>query len=463
MPTTRFSKIQWGDGLTVTPDVDDPTVIRVDAGGGSGAEGVGVPAGGTTGQVLTKASGTDYDTDWETPSGGGGGAPTGAAGGALDGSYPNPGLAASVAGAGLTEASDVLSVNVDGTTLVVASDQVKVNTDGNAAHYLSGAGTWTTPSATVAHLDDVGDVAAPSPADEDVVYWDAGTGVWGSRQAVLQNKAVAKGDLVAAPSANHFSRLPVGSDGQILIADSTQTTGIKWAAAPGGGFVATDAIWDTKGDLAVASGADAASKLPVGSNGQVLTADSTQTLGVKWAAAAGGGGGAKLYDYTVAGSVKASIDTNVDGTTVANFAGWDVLEVFMIVRSDVASAFATLQVRLNNDTGANYDQIMISKLGTGAPGGTQSAGGSNGWNLDMHGDSGTTGYPTVVVMTIPGYAGTTFNKVASVFAQTSDGTSANMLTEMATLGYRSTSAVTRIRIAPGTNLKIGSRLIVYGR
>ena len=33
--------------------------------------GVGVPAGGTTGQVLTKISGTDYETAWATPSSGG--------------------------------------------------------------------------------------------------------------------------------------------------------------------------------------------------------------------------------------------------------------------------------------------------------------------------------------------------------------------------------------------------------
>lgn len=31
-----------------------------------------VPPGGTTGQVLTKATGTDYDADWETPASGGG-------------------------------------------------------------------------------------------------------------------------------------------------------------------------------------------------------------------------------------------------------------------------------------------------------------------------------------------------------------------------------------------------------
>lgn len=33
----------------------------------------GLPVGGTTGQVLTKVSGTDYDANWQTPSGGGGG------------------------------------------------------------------------------------------------------------------------------------------------------------------------------------------------------------------------------------------------------------------------------------------------------------------------------------------------------------------------------------------------------
>lgn len=37
--------------------------------GTPGANGVGVPAGGSTGQVLSKASSTDYDSEWTTPSG----------------------------------------------------------------------------------------------------------------------------------------------------------------------------------------------------------------------------------------------------------------------------------------------------------------------------------------------------------------------------------------------------------
>ena len=40
--------------------------------GDKGDVGVGVPAGGTTGQVLAKNSNDDYDTDWVTPESGGG-------------------------------------------------------------------------------------------------------------------------------------------------------------------------------------------------------------------------------------------------------------------------------------------------------------------------------------------------------------------------------------------------------
>ncbi len=47
--------------------------INVSRGGTKGDPGVGVPGGGGAGQVLAKATNTDYDTEWITGSGGGGG------------------------------------------------------------------------------------------------------------------------------------------------------------------------------------------------------------------------------------------------------------------------------------------------------------------------------------------------------------------------------------------------------
>jgi len=51
---------------------DTPIEIELVATGPAGADGVGVPTGGTTGQVLAKDSNADYDTEWVDQTGGGG-------------------------------------------------------------------------------------------------------------------------------------------------------------------------------------------------------------------------------------------------------------------------------------------------------------------------------------------------------------------------------------------------------
>ena len=54
-----------------------------------------------------------------------------------------------------------------------------------------------------------------------------------STPGVVQNDIVdAKGDIIAATAADAVSRLAVGSNNHVLTADSSEATGLKWAAAP---------------------------------------------------------------------------------------------------------------------------------------------------------------------------------------------------------------------------------------
>lgn len=49
----------------------------------------------------------------------------------------------------------------------------------------------------------------------------------------LQNLIDAKGDLLVGTGPNTATRLPVGTDGQILISDSTSNTGLRWITIEG--------------------------------------------------------------------------------------------------------------------------------------------------------------------------------------------------------------------------------------
>jgi hypothetical protein len=56
-------------------------------------------------------------------------------------------------------------------------------------------------------------------------------------------------------------------------------------ATVAGHDILTEALVDAKGDLLVASAADTVTRVALGTNGYILTADSNETAGVKWAAA----------------------------------------------------------------------------------------------------------------------------------------------------------------------------------
>ena len=78
-----------------------------------------------------------------------------------------------------------------------------------------------------------------------------------------------------------------GTTGQVLSKASNADMDFTWVTSDDANAI-QNAIVDAKGDLIAATAADTPARLAVGTNGQVLTADSTAATGLKWAAASTG-------------------------------------------------------------------------------------------------------------------------------------------------------------------------------
>jgi hypothetical protein len=55
-----------------------------------------------------------------------------------------------------------------------------------------------------------------------------------SEANLLRHAFTAKGQILVGTGSGTYTALPVGSDGQVLTADSTQASGVKWASISGG-------------------------------------------------------------------------------------------------------------------------------------------------------------------------------------------------------------------------------------
>jgi hypothetical protein len=139
-----------------------------------------------------------------------------------------------------------------------------------------------------------------------------------------------------------------GTTGQVLAKASNTDMDFTWAT-DAAGIPAT--IFDAKGDIIAASAADTAARLAVGANNTVLTADSSTATGLKWAAAAGGGKVLQVVQGTVSTNTTSSstsfVDVSLSASITPSLSSSKVLVlVSAVAYAQGSSGFVRMDTRL---------------------------------------------------------------------------------------------------------------------
>jgi hypothetical protein len=211
----------------------------------------------------------------------------------------------------------------------------------------------------------------------------------------------------------------------------------------------SSSVVTTKGDLIVATGSGVVTNQAVGTNGQVLTADSTQADGVIWATPSSGG-------MTLLSTTSLSGAT----TTVSGISG-SYKELVIYVRDWYASADFNFTITVNNDTtSGNYQS-----LGSGSRNGNNTAyygeSGSRHF-VDSYGSSKSGNNDYFAVIRIPDYANAVTRKVISSTASYLDITASLKTIANTTTHYTSTTAISSLEFRTTVGTWSSGSVLIYG-
>lgn len=238
---------------------------------------------------------------------------------------------------------------------------------------------------------------------------------------------------------------PTGATGPTGAAGATGATGPTGATGATGPEGGTTTL-TTKGDL-LSRNASAIARLGVGSNGTVLTADSAETLGIKWATPASGG-------WTLLATATPSASTLISFEGIPTTYR-DIVIVGTLTPS--ADGEGSNRVRVLGDTGSHYYRTNFSAADS------TSLSTSTSWQLH---NNMTNTKPMTINMEFMDYANTSSQiKIVSVFVAGFHYTTPTNMSNQYGWSFNyykgSTAAISSISIEPVAGTYTGT-LYLYG-
>jgi hypothetical protein len=128
-----------------------------------------------------------------------------------------------------------------------------------------------------------------------------------------------------------------GTTGQVLSKASNADMDFTWVTSDDANAI-QNSIVDAKGDLIAATANDTPARLAVGTNGHVLTADSTTATGLKWAAVAAGGKVLQVVNATTTTSTTVASTTYTDSTLTATITPSAASSKILVIYSQTLDA-----------------------------------------------------------------------------------------------------------------------------
>ena len=208
-------------------------------------------------------------------------------------------------------------------------------------------------------------------------------------------------------------------------------------------------LLDAKGDLIAAVAADTPARLGVGTNGQVLTADSTASTGLAWATASGG-----ADNYTLINSGGTAL-TGATTITVSGISGKNSLMV-VVQGASSASAASLFEMRFNADSTLKYDYVWWKSTSTSNVSSEAGFGSNN--SMDVVGYSGSALGTVNIFMRVNGTNASGLKLVD--FVSDNGGLYGNIRQGQYT--YSGTSTISSISIISGTGNFDAGTIYIYG-